>query len=71
LSGLEDRLIVERDIGSAGFPHLPDERRLAGPARPHDQDYRGIQKGFFGPPLYKSLEHASSESRLIGTIRPG
>jgi hypothetical protein len=36
--GLEHGLIVERDISSAGLPHLSDKRGLSGPARSHDQD---------------------------------
>jgi hypothetical protein len=36
LGGLEYCLIVERDIGAARFPHLSDERSLAGPTRSHD-----------------------------------
>ena len=58
LGGLKHRLIVERDIGPTGVPHFSDERGLAGPARSHDQDHRGIRKGFLRPPLHKPLEHA-------------
>jgi hypothetical protein len=58
LSGLKDRLIIESDIGSASIRHFWDERGLAGPARPHDQDHRRVRKGFLCPPLHKSLEHA-------------
>ena len=71
LGSREDRLIVERDVGPVAVPHLFDERGLAGPARSHDQDHRGIRKGFLGPPLYKSLKHVFPESRTIGTIGLG
>ena len=30
MGGLKHRLIVERDIGSTGFPHLSDERGFTG-----------------------------------------
>jgi hypothetical protein len=52
-------LILPRNIGSAGFPHLSDECRLAGPAGLHDQHQRGVRKGFLRPPLYKPVEHAT------------
>jgi len=68
LGGFENRLIVEGDIGSAGFSHLSDKCSLAGPARSYDEDDRSIQKGFLRPLLYKPFEHAFLESRAIGTI---
>ena len=71
MGGFEDGLIIERDISPTGFSHLSDERGLARPSRPHDQDHRGIQKGFFRPSLHKPLEHAFSEARPIGIIGIG
>ena len=62
LGGLEDRLIVKRDIGPLGFSHFSDERGLAGTSRAYDQDHRRIRKGFLRPSLHKPLEHAISES---------
>lgn len=53
---LEDRLIAECNISSAG------------PARSYNQDHRGIRKGFFRLTFYEPLKHANSESRSIGTI---
>ena len=75
LGSLEDGLIVERDIVSTGFPHLLDERGLAGPARSYDQHHGRIRKGFLRPALYKPFEHLIPESpdnwnyplRLIGS----
>ena len=74
MGGFEHRLIVERDVGPTGLPHLSDERGLASSARSHDQNHWGIRKGFFCPALYKPFEHPVPESpdnwnyllRLIG-----
>jgi hypothetical protein len=66
--GFEHCLVVERDIGSTGFPHFSDKRGFACPARSYDQDHWGIQKGLLRPPLYKPLKYAFPESRTIGTI---
>jgi hypothetical protein len=62
LGGLEDRLIVERDIGPPGFSHFSNKRGLSGTARAYDQYHRRIRKGFFRPSLHKPIEHAISES---------
>jgi hypothetical protein len=51
---IQDGLVVEGDIGPALFAHLPDERGLAGTARPDDQHHRGVDKSLFGK---RSLNH--------------
>lgn len=68
MGGLKNSLIVKRDIGSTGFPHLSDERGLSGAARSHDQNDRSIRKGYFCSLLHKTLEHPTSESRPVGII---
>ncbi len=64
------RLSAMRHLSTAPtrFPHPSDERGLAGPARPDDQDRRGIRKGFLRPPFHKPFEHAIPKARSIGTI---
>ena len=59
---LKHCLIVERDLGAAGFPHALDERGFACPARPHNENHGRIRKSVLGPALYKPLEHAISKS---------
>src|SRR5207248_2582072 len=65
----ENRLIVERDIGSVRVPHFSNERGLAGPARAYDQDHRRIQKGLLRPTLDESLVHTASRVPTIGSMR--
>lgn len=68
MGGFENRLIVEGEIGSAGFSHLSDKCSLAGSARSYDEDDRSIRKGFLRPLLYKPLKRVFLESRTIGTV---
>lgn len=59
--GLENCPIIERDIAPIGCFHLSDKRRLASPARSHDQDDRGIGEGFLDATPDESLEHLIPE----------
>ena len=70
LGGLEDRLIVESDIGPPGFSNFFGQAWSCRLGAGLDQDHRRISKGFLRPSLHKPLEHAISGSGRLELLTP-
>ena len=63
--GIEDRLVIQGDIGSSVLAHLMDERGLSSTARSDDENHRRIGKRFLGAMFNKPFVHANPTFRKL------